>query len=195
MRRTQALVEGGLDLFLANGVQAVTIDDIVQRAGMAKGSFYRYFEDKEDLVRGIMSPFGDAFRRAMGRCRDGLVAATAQEELFNAYQILAAEMVAILSEQPRQALLYLQECRSPAVGARQPIRTLADELVAGAIELTGAAHSHGLLRKFPAEVSALAVMGAAERILYSYLSGSPLGDPAQVSFELISLVLHGLAEP
>lgn len=37
-------------IFLRKIVSKVTINDIVQRAGIAKGTFYLYFESKESLV-------------------------------------------------------------------------------------------------------------------------------------------------
>ena len=44
------LIASALELFEAKGFQAVSIDDIVKKAGVAKGTFYLYFNDKADLV-------------------------------------------------------------------------------------------------------------------------------------------------
>ena len=43
------LYDTAKDLFSKNGYDAVSIDDIVQKAGVARGSFYVYFLSKEDL--------------------------------------------------------------------------------------------------------------------------------------------------
>ena len=53
-RRTRsALVDAGLSLFGERAPDAVTIDEIVSRAGVGKGSFYNHFTDREGLVRAI----------------------------------------------------------------------------------------------------------------------------------------------
>ena len=38
-------------LLLENGIENTSVDEIVQVAGIAKGTFYLYFADKEELVR------------------------------------------------------------------------------------------------------------------------------------------------
>lgn len=46
----QNLISAAFDLFESNGITAVSIDDIVKKAGVAKGTFYLYFKDKFDLI-------------------------------------------------------------------------------------------------------------------------------------------------
>lgn len=52
--RTRAsLLRAGQALFAARSVDAVSIDDIVLAADVAKGSFYNHFQDKDALAREI----------------------------------------------------------------------------------------------------------------------------------------------
>jgi AcrR family transcriptional regulator len=48
-RKRQELVESAASAFAERGFRRTTIDDIAQRAGVAKGTVYLYFKDKEDL--------------------------------------------------------------------------------------------------------------------------------------------------
>ena len=43
------LLEIGTDLFGKKGISGVSLDSITQKAGIAKGSFYKFFKSKEDL--------------------------------------------------------------------------------------------------------------------------------------------------
>ncbi len=52
-RTRAALLQAGQSLFAARSVDAVSIDDIVLAADVAKGSFYNHFADKEALAREI----------------------------------------------------------------------------------------------------------------------------------------------
>lgn len=57
---------------MEKGVAATSIDDIVERAGVAKGTFYHYFHDRaamlEALRRRYSQHFAEAAQQAMGRC-------------------------------------------------------------------------------------------------------------------------------
>jgi AcrR family transcriptional regulator len=46
------LTQVAQDLFVKNGYEATTVDQIASAAGMSKRTFFRYFASKEDLVIG-----------------------------------------------------------------------------------------------------------------------------------------------
>lgn len=51
--RRRGLVEAAVAVFLEKGVTAASVDDIVRTAGVAKGTFYLYFETKDDVVNAV----------------------------------------------------------------------------------------------------------------------------------------------
>ncbi len=44
------ILETAYELFARHGIQAVGVDEIIQRAGVAKATFYNHFASKNDLV-------------------------------------------------------------------------------------------------------------------------------------------------
>ena len=58
--RRAAIVAAGLDEFTAKGFAATRLDDVAKRAGVAKGTIYLHFKDKEalfqELVRTALGP-------------------------------------------------------------------------------------------------------------------------------------------
>jgi AcrR family transcriptional regulator len=54
VRTRSALIGAGQRLFAAKSIDGVTIDDIVEAADVAKGSFYNHFDDKESLAGTIV---------------------------------------------------------------------------------------------------------------------------------------------
>jgi AcrR family transcriptional regulator len=58
--RRQAILGAALTVFAAQGFEAARLDDVAARAGVAKGTLYLYFKDKEalfeELVRGAVTP-------------------------------------------------------------------------------------------------------------------------------------------
>lgn len=54
VKKKADLFEAAYRLFLINGVEKTSIEDIVKRAGVAKGTFYLYFKDKNELTDEII---------------------------------------------------------------------------------------------------------------------------------------------
>lgn len=52
--KRERILDVSIDEFADNDYPNVSISRLVDRAGIAKGSFYQYFEDKEDLFRHLM---------------------------------------------------------------------------------------------------------------------------------------------
>jgi AcrR family transcriptional regulator len=59
--RREAILAAALDEFSARGFAAARLDDVARRAGVAKGTIYLHFRDKEalfqELIRSVLSPF------------------------------------------------------------------------------------------------------------------------------------------
>jgi len=193
--RLQAIEQAALPLFLARGVDGVTVDEIVARAGMAKGSFYRYHADQAALVAWLVAPLADAVRTAFAEADQALRKAKGPAELAQAYQALAGGLAQGVLVYPDRVRLYLQESRGPAVGARRPVAALAQDIARGALALTVAAQARKLLRPMDPRISSLAVVGAVERMLHATLSGEDVGNPLAAAEALISLVLDGIRAP
>src|SRR3954469_2101533 len=58
--RREAIVAAALEEFVARGFAATRLDDVAKRAGVAKGTIYLHFKDKEsmfeELVRTVIVP-------------------------------------------------------------------------------------------------------------------------------------------
>jgi TetR/AcrR family transcriptional regulator, mexJK operon transcriptional repressor len=53
-QKRDALIESGRQLFIVNGYSQTTAKDIAAKAGVAIGTFYRYFSDKRQLLRSLI---------------------------------------------------------------------------------------------------------------------------------------------
>jgi AcrR family transcriptional regulator len=66
LKKRQSLLDTAFQLFTTKGFSKTSISDIVERAGVAKGTFYLYFKDKYDLRdRLIAHKTGQIFRHAL----------------------------------------------------------------------------------------------------------------------------------
>jgi AcrR family transcriptional regulator len=190
----QALCDAGLELFLAEGTAAVTIDQIVTAAGMAKGSFYRYATDKADLIEQIMAPVVHETTGALQRCEHALRDAK-RATLAAVYTRLAGELAQVVARHAPRVRLYLQEARAPASAPRRAIHALSTQLTARTVALTEVAVRRGLIRDVDPEIAALTVLGAVEAMLFAFLRRRPGGtqDIPTVIRELVTIVLAGIS--
>ena len=67
--RREAILSAALEEFSARGFSAARLDDVASRAGVAKGTIYLYFRDKEllfeELIRDVLSPVVGAIELAL----------------------------------------------------------------------------------------------------------------------------------
>ena len=79
--RPTQIVEAALDVFGEKGLSAARLDDIAKRAGLAKGTIYLYFPNKDELFRAVIrSTLVAELERA-----ESLVAAGTPEERLDAF--------------------------------------------------------------------------------------------------------------
>ena len=63
MDASDRVLTAAYELFAKRGVQAVGVDEIIARAGVAKATFYRHFRSKEDLILAFLGRRGDIWTR------------------------------------------------------------------------------------------------------------------------------------
>jgi AcrR family transcriptional regulator len=87
------LIEAATDLFYAEGLRAVSVDRVIERAGTTKVTFYRHFKSKDDLVVAHLE------RRAQLE-RDGIGAAIdhAQGDADRTFELIASALGSMACE-------------------------------------------------------------------------------------------------
>ena len=55
--RPQELLEAALALFVEKGFTATRAEEVVQRAGVSKGTLYLYYPSKEELLKAVIAQF------------------------------------------------------------------------------------------------------------------------------------------
>lgn len=81
--KLEALYKSAYDLFLTQGIAKTSIHDIVQKAGVAKGTFYLYFKDKYEIRdRLIAKTAGRLFMKAYEEARGANIPAFEDKIIF-----------------------------------------------------------------------------------------------------------------
>lgn len=190
-RKLEALSTAGLGAFSTDGFDVASIETIAREAGVARGTFYLYFDDKLALFRALVDPWLDEVAAAMGTVTRSLAA---DADITSLYQGMGMRIAMAGMARPDVVLLSFREMRA-SHAAGDWLRTREGELVSMAVEMTRAAGAHGLITVADPEVTTRMVIGAIERLTFDLLSGGFSGDPLAVAEQATTLFARALLPP
>jgi AcrR family transcriptional regulator len=89
------LLDAAAELFGARGYYGTQVNDITERARTGIGTFYRYFADKEDILRTLLKQFFERIRGQQVALRTGLERRTPLEQVAvvrETYRVILTEL-------------------------------------------------------------------------------------------------------
>lgn len=177
-----ALLKAGLELFSARPVDAVAINDIVELASVAKGSFFNHFEDKHAFAAALAT----AIRLDIER-----MISLANEEISDPVHRLARGMRVAVSYALTERARTLVMLRS-----QEHVATNCNPLNDGVSADIVAALHLGALRPEAAEWGVLCWLGLCQAVIAStaHKDLSPF-EAAQSMSAMITFGLSGLGVP
>lgn len=142
--KNNQLLDAAYQLFLEQGFESVSIQEIADRAGVAKGTFYLYFQDKEDLRRHIIAKkSNELFQRAL----DALYQTNITE--FEDQIIFIIDYVTDILAQNLEALKLIEKDLSLGVFSQQIGEIFNDQQVNIVKILVKGAEKNGMKFKNP----------------------------------------------
>jgi AcrR family transcriptional regulator len=187
-RRTQVL-RCATELFAERGYHQTTVEDIVTRAGIARGTFYVYFHDKRSIFDELLDGFMAEINERIIRIDPALGADGCLELLRKNVR----EIVATCVEQQLLTKILL----SDAVGLDPDFDRKLLDFYAQALELLESAlvlgQEMGVVRKScDARLVSICILGALKEIMVQVTMRGFELDVTTAVEELLALYLHGL---
>jgi len=65
------ILDSAREVFFRDGFMVANLDEVAERAGVAKGTLYRYFDSKADLYVAVLAENGDLFTAKMSEAATG----------------------------------------------------------------------------------------------------------------------------
>ena len=158
-RNRESLLAAAEQEFAERGLSA-SVADIARRAGVAKGTVFRHFATKEDLIASIVCAHIAALTEAARRLSDAADPGTA-----------LLEFLTIAADQRQQHnLTFLQSASEsdPRVGE------VRDELHSALGILVGRAHQSGAIRSDVTETDVFLLMCAPVHVVENLAAPEPL---------------------
>ncbi len=184
--KRERLLREGLKRFLEVGYERASVEQIAAAAGVARGTFYLYFDDKRALFQALMDGWHQVVLGLFDDVRARLATAETSEEAWQVYRDMGAALVWVGLANRDEILLAFRESRS-STEAGALLRAWELQVVEQAVRFTEVAVERGLIDVANPRIAVLVVLGAAERLFYEVLLGTDLGDVAQVAQEVVGL--------
>lgn len=98
----ELIMDAAAELFAARGVTSTSIDEIAERAGIAKGSVFYNFESKSGLVEAVFARSSERFAQALDEAARGRSGDALRAELVRT-------LLRLLQEYPDSARVMVTE--------------------------------------------------------------------------------------
>ncbi len=182
-RNRDAILAAARGVFSELGYEAASVRDIIRRTKLASGTFYNYFQSKEEVAEALAS---DALRRL-----SLVLSAQHVGKDFEAYlnATLRAYFHFLVEEEKLWPLAEPREKRFPRVRVQTPERFAIYEEIKASIAL---AIERGLAPRVDKGFLTVAIMGLAQSMGETMLSRRP-HDPDTAADFAVSLILKGLS--
>lgn len=180
----ERLVEAAFALFDERGFEATTVDDVAERAGVGRSTFFRAFGSKEDVI------FPD-HTAVLGAIRDRLATATAGTYLLAVTEAARIVLLHYLAEGDRARIRYRLTRTVPALRAREVASQQQYQRTFRQFLLTWMGPDAGLR----AELAAGAVVTAHNHVLRRWLRGELEAAEAEREFDAAMALATGSVGP
>jgi AcrR family transcriptional regulator len=154
--RPNEIVEAAMHVFIQHGFAVAKLDDIARRAGVVKGTLYRYYDTKEDLFRAVVQLAFAAHLQAVEQ-----TARAFQGSISEIVPVLLKQSVERISESriPALARLVISESRNFPDLARIWYDNVVAKILTLMTDLISNAQSRGEVRAGDPRVHAFSIIG------------------------------------
>ena len=184
------LFTAAIELFGERGYAGATVDDIVERAGVAKGTVYYHFRSKSELVSALLD---DGLRRLAASFRSELEGAQGGAAALRA--LVHAELVYIERYQAFSKLVMSEMWRADR-DWRDSLRTLREEYVEVFATALRRGMAEGVFRAdLDAQTTASTIFGMIATAALDWLVFDPQAARVDLERRLLPLVLGAVRVP
>jgi AcrR family transcriptional regulator len=184
--RREAILNAALEEFSARGFAAARLEDVARRAGVAKGTIYLHFADKEtlfqELIRAMMSPVVSALEAAPAADLPVRALAALLSDLFvrEIYGTRRKDVIRLMIAEgprfPKLAEFYYHEVLERVLAVLRHL--LARAVERGEVE-------HEALLRFPQLIAAPGLLAIVWNGLFERVAPLDIGDLMRAHIDLL----------
>ena len=185
--KRERIEKTALDLFLDQGFDRASIEQVISGADIARGTFYLYYPDKLSVFIALQKRWLNPIIEALQRVHNRLLSAVSPAECVSIYQEMGQQLAVLGLLHGQEILLAGQELRSNHDAGRW-LRSQEGHIQDLTTQLTEVAQAQGLIDAPNPRLASLLITGAIERLHYEFLTGTDLGNPVTLAQEATTLL-------
>lgn len=193
-RRAQ-LKQAAIEVFSERGYHGAKVSDIVERVGVAQGTFYLYYEGKQQLFGELLDDFLTLVVEAVSNWEPSSIdtRATLRAELIRVGMMLTE----VLNHHRGLTSIFFKEALAVAQEFDDTIHEFYDTLGAMLTHFNEILCQRGLIEPMNFRILAFVTIGQVERIIAEYVVNQTLEDVElhELVEHLVVLFLSGTREP
>ena len=179
-------------IFAERGYHETTVEDITRASGVAKGTFYLYFQEKREIFLAIIRELLDTIK-AIGASVSQLSPGDDPLAFLARSEAAAIRLMEIFQDNRALARLAYRESMGMDAGLEAMIREFYTDLADLGARNIALAQAAGLLRPADPRLTAYACIGMVERVLLALLEAPErFPEPRELIHQLTALVYEGL---
>jgi len=184
------ILEAAIKVFAEQGFHQATISQIAREAGVADGTIYLYFKNKEDIM---VNFFGYKTKEVFGRFRAEVDKAdNARDKL----RMLIKRHLEEFQRDRSMAILYQTETRRFSRMCEEQIREMSKMYLDLVSEIVESGQDEGLMRKdlYMGLVKRF-IIGAIDEVINTWLNSGGSYDLVSMADPLVDLFIRGVGNP
>ena len=188
-RREQILYHASL-LFGQKGYHATSISDIIEAAGIARGTFYLYFKNKRSIFSEILDELVVQIQRCIRKIELSDDAPPVEEQIV----ANVTGVVELLTTNRALLSILLEGAVGLDKGFAERLFVFYEQIAVTVDKSLSLGQEMGLLRPCNSRTAALTAIGALKEVLYDALRrNAQIDDIENMVSELLDIYLHGVA--
>jgi AcrR family transcriptional regulator len=186
--RRQQILDCARDAFAEKGYHNVTIDDVVARANIARGTYYLYFDDK----RAVLDALVDDFLQRIFGCIVSIDLAHAHDSAHDQLRQNIERIVRLALDQPAMLKIALRDANGLDAAFDAKIRSFYTAIRTLLSESLGQGQDNGLVRSGDRAVMVSIGLGGLKESLLDAVTGELGSSPEALVAEVMRFLESGL---
>jgi len=186
----QRLLEAAKRVFAQKGYHAAGVSDIIEAAGVARGTFYLYFDSKRDVFNALVEYI-------IGQVDEMMTALPLDEpeKIVPHLKSLVLKVYEFFENDPDLATLIIREATSLDAQSWERLNEAISLLADWIVSYLKQGRKYGVLRKFNPRIFAFMFLGAIRELLMQYtITGFLHAELEEMVETLIDTFLFGVLE-
>lgn len=190
--RRRAVLDASLRVFSEKGYHATRVSDLIDAAGIARGTFYLYFESKNAIFHELLDELLAGIRASVDGVETDAGAAPLREQLLG----IVRRVLATFHAHPELTRLVLRSAPGLDEEVDRKLAAFYGQLHAWLASSIENAQALGLMRPLDVDVVAWSVIGAVKQVVeLSLQQRATDSDLDRMTRALLDLHLEGILLP